>query len=150
MDRRTLLGAAAAIPVAPALATASEDDWAKIAAQYDVTRKTVQLEHGNWGMMAKPVLAAYRAHVERVNRDTSFYARREMPGEIEAIRARVAATLGVATGELAFTRNATEAMRALILGYNKLRPGDAVLYADLTMIQCRPAWSRSRPGAGWR
>lgn len=123
MDRRTLLGAAAASTVTPALAT--------IAAQYDVTRKVVQLEHGNWGMMAKPVLAAYRSHVERVNRDTSFYARREMPGEIEAIRTRVAATLGVAKEEIAFTRNATEAMRALILGYNRLRPGDAVLHADL-------------------
>lgn len=130
MDRRTLLGATVASAITPAYA-ADDDRWAGIAAQYDITRKTVQLEHGNWGMMAKPVLAAYRAQVERVNRDTSFYARREMPGEIEAIRARVAATMGVATSELAFTRNATEAMRALILGYNKLRPGDAVLHADL-------------------
>lgn len=130
MDRRTLLGAAAASTVTPALAM-SEDQWAGIAAQYDITRKTVQLEHGNWGMMARPVLAAYRAQVERVNRDTSFYARREMPGEIEAIRARAAAMFGVATSEFAFTRNATEAMRALILGYNRLHPGDAVLYADL-------------------
>lgn len=132
MDRRTLLAAAAAASVAPVPAFAADDErWLKIAAQYDITRKVVQLEHGNWGMMARPVLAAYRANVERVNRDTSFYARREMPGEIEAIRARVTATLGVATGEIAFTRNATEAMRALILGYNKLRPGDAVLHVDL-------------------
>lgn len=130
MDRRTLLGATAATAIAPAFA-ADDDRWAAIAAQYDVTRKTVQLEHGNWGMMARPVLAAYRGQLERVNRDTSFYARREMPGEIEAIRARAAASFGVATSEFAFTRNATEAMRALILGYNKLRPGDAVLHADL-------------------
>ena len=33
--------------------------------------------------------------------------------------------------EIAFTRNATEAMKALILQYNRLKPGDAVLYADL-------------------
>lgn len=130
MDRRTLLAAAAAMPVAPALA-ADDARWAGIAAQYDVTRKVVQLEHGNWGMMARPVHAAYRAHVDRVNRDTSFYARREMPGEIEGVRARVAAAMGVGPGELAFTRNATEAMRALILGYSRLRPGDAVLHADL-------------------
>jgi isopenicillin-N epimerase len=130
MDRRTLLGATAATAITPAFA-AEDDRWAGIAAQYDITRKTVQLEHGNWGMMARPVLAAYRGQVERVNRDTSFYARREMPGEIEAIRARAAALFGVATTEFAFTRNATEAMRALILGYNNLRPGDAVLHADL-------------------
>jgi len=130
MTRRNLLGTAALATTAPVFA-ASEDRWDEVAAQYDVTRKIVQLEHGNWGMMAKPVLTAYRAQVERVNRDTSFYARREMPGEIEAIRARVAREMGVATGEIAFTRNATEAMRALILGYNRLRPGDAVLHADL-------------------
>ncbi|NYT40955.1 aminotransferase class V-fold PLP-dependent enzyme [Sphingomonas sp. R-74633] len=130
MDRRTLLGATAATAITPAFAM-DEDRWAAIAAQYDVTRKTVQLEHGNWGMMARPVLATYRAQLERVNRDTSFYARREMPGEVEAIRARAAAFFGVKTEEFAFTRNATEAMRALILGYNKLRPGDAVLHADL-------------------
>lgn len=130
MDRRTLLGATAALPVVPGLA-AEDDRWDAIAAQYDITRKAVQLEHGNWGMMARPVLAAYRAQLERVNRNTSFYARREMPGEIEAIRARAAASFGLAKEEFAFTRNATEAMRALILGYNRLRPGDAVLHADL-------------------
>ncbi|MEO6581572.1 MAG: aminotransferase class V-fold PLP-dependent enzyme, partial [Sphingomicrobium sp.] len=33
--------------------------------------------------------------------------------------------------EIIFTRNATESMKALILQYNRLKPGDAVLYADL-------------------
>jgi selenocysteine lyase/cysteine desulfurase len=130
LTRRSLLGTAAAATAAPSFAT-SEERWSRIAAQYDVTRKVVQLEHGNWSMMAKPVLAAYRAGLGRVNRDTSYYARREMPGEIDAIRARFAREMGVGTREIAFTRNATEAMRALILGYNRLRPGDAVLHADL-------------------
>ena len=71
MDRRTLLGAATALPVASAsLAATSDDEWERIAREYDVTRDVIQLEHGNWGMMARPVLAAYRAKVERVNRDT--------------------------------------------------------------------------------
>ena len=130
MTRRSLLGTATLAAAMPAFA-ATDERWAQIAAQYDVTRAVVQLEHGNWGMMAKPVFAAYRARIEQVNRDTSFYARREMPGEIEAIRVRVAREMGVAPGEIAFTRNATEAMRALILGYNRLRAGDAVLHADL-------------------
>jgi len=130
MTRRSLLGTAALATAMPAFAT-TDERWAQIAAQYDVTRQAVQLEHGNWGMMARPVLAAYQAQLARVNRDTSFYARREMPGEIEAIRARVAREMGVATNEIAFTRNATEAMRALILHYARLRSGDAVLHADL-------------------
>jgi selenocysteine lyase/cysteine desulfurase len=132
LDRRTLL-AATALPLAaaPLAAAPAADDWERIAREYDVTREVIQLEHGNWGMMARPVLAAYRAHVERVNRDTSYYARRTMVGDIEAARAALATAMGVGLDEIAFTRNATEAMKALILQYNRLRPGDAVLYADL-------------------
>jgi isopenicillin-N epimerase len=132
MDRRTLLGAAA-LPFAtgPIAAAAAGDDWERIAREYDVTREVIQLEHGNWGMMARPVLAAYRAMVERVNRDTSYYARRTMVGDLEAARTALAGAMGVGLDEIAFTRNATEAMKVLILQYNRLKPGDSVLYADL-------------------
>jgi selenocysteine lyase/cysteine desulfurase len=132
IDRRTLLGAAT-LPLAagPLAAAAVEDEWEKIARQYDITREIIQLEHGNWGMMARPVAEAYRAHVARVNRDTSYYARRAMVADLEAVRARLAQWMGVSFEEIALTRNATEAMSALILRYNGLKPGDAVLYADL-------------------
>jgi selenocysteine lyase/cysteine desulfurase len=133
LDRRTLLGAAAAMPLATSAAAAAPgtDFWDRVAGEYDVTREVIQLEHGNWGMMARPVLAAYRAHVERVNRDTSYYARRTMVPDLQAAQAALAAAMGVSVEEIAFTRNATEAMKALILQYNRLKPGDAVLYADL-------------------
>ncbi|MFA6115649.1 MAG: aminotransferase class V-fold PLP-dependent enzyme [Sphingomonas sp.] len=136
IDRRTVLGAAA-LPLAakagPALAPEIPDEayWAGIAGQYDVTRAVAQLEHGNWGMMARPVLATYRAMVEHLNRDTSFYARRDMVGDLLVVQKRLAEALGVGTDEIAFTRNATEAMKTLIGGYNRLRAGDAILYADL-------------------
>jgi selenocysteine lyase/cysteine desulfurase len=130
IDRRTLLGAAA-LPLVAAPAAAAVDDWERIAREYDVTREVIQLEHGNWGMMARPVLAQYRANVERVNRDTSYYARRTMVADLEAVRGGLASAMGVGADEISFTRNATEAMKALILQYNRLKPGDAVLYADL-------------------
>lgn len=145
LNRRQMLMAAAALPVAgradalppPArsgAASAPPDDeayWAGVAGHYDVVPGITQLENGNWGMMAKPVLRAYEAAVERVNRETSYYARRGMGPDLIAVQKRVAAKLGVARDEIAFTRNATEALKALIGGYNRLRPGDAVLYADL-------------------
>ncbi len=133
IDRRTMLAGTAAAPFAagPIAAATAADDWERIAREYDVTREVIQLEHGNWGMMARPVLAAYRATVERVNRDTSFYARRNMVGDVEVARAAMASAMGVPGEEITFTRNATEAMKALILQYNRLKPGDAVLYADL-------------------
>ena len=132
VDRRTILGAAA-LPLAGAVPPPKvlAGDWEAIARQYDVNRTVIQLEHGNWGMMPRPVLAQYKSLVDRVNRDTSFYARRSMVGDLEAVRVKVAAAMGVGTDEIALTRNATEAMKALILQYNRLKPGDAVLYADL-------------------
>ena len=127
-----MLGAAALpFAAAPLSAAAATDDWERIAAEYDVTREIIQLEHGNWGMMARPVLAEYRRQVERVNRDTSYYARRNMVGDLEAARAALARGMGVGVDEIVFTRNATEALKALITQYNRLKPGDAVLYADL-------------------
>jgi len=132
-DRRTMLGATAAAPLAGKALSPKvlAGDWEAIAQQYDVTREVIQLEHGNWGMMPRPVLAAYHAMNERVNRETSFYARRTMVGDLEAVRGQVAVALGVTIEEIALTRNATEAMKALILQYNRLKSGDAVLYADL-------------------
>ncbi|AHE53367.1 aminotransferase class V-fold PLP-dependent enzyme [Sphingomonas sanxanigenens] len=136
VDRRTVLAGAAALalPAGAATAGASADDdayWRGLAAQYDVTRDVIQLENGNWGMMARPVLAAYEAHLARVNRDTSYYTRRGFGADWMAARAALAAELRVPADEIAFTRNATEALKALILGYNRIERGDAVLYADL-------------------
>lgn len=150
IDRRTLFGAAVAAPfvAGPIAAAAATDDWERIAREYDVTREVIQLEHGNWGMMARPVQQAYRAMIERVNRDTSYYARRSMIGDLEAVRGKLAAFLGVSPEEIALTRNATEAMKALILQYNRLKPGDAVLYADLDYgaMQGAMDWLTARRG----
>ncbi len=136
VDRRLFLAGAAALPIAQAdafPASAVDDDtfWKGVAAQYDSTREVIHLENGNWGMMARPVLDAYKRNVERVNRDTSYYTRRGMIADWTAARDGLAAALHVHPDEIAFTRNATEALKALILGYNRLTPGDAVLYADL-------------------
>lgn len=137
----------AALPLAAPIRPDDEVFWARIAAQYDVTRDVIQLENGNWGMMARPVLDHYEASVRRVNRDTSYYSRRGLTPDLIAVRNRVAAKMGVSPQEIAFTRNATEALKALIGGYNRLRPGDAVLYADLdydSMQACFDTLKHSR------
>lgn len=137
LDRRALLAggvAATALPTTRVDGAAIEKEeayWAGGAAAYDRPTDVIQLENGNWGAMPRPVLRAYQDCVARVNRDTSLYARRGMIRDVMAARADVAAELGVPPEEVAFTRNATEALKALILGYNRLQPGDAVLYADL-------------------
>jgi isopenicillin-N epimerase len=153
LDRRDLIGAALLLgPAAAAPAHAGSpgdaDDWRAIADQYDITREIVPFENGMWGMMPKPVMEAYRRKTEMVNRRNSFYARRQFDTELERVRARAARDLGVAAEEIAFTRGATEALMTLINGYNRLRPGDAVLYADLDYDSTQSAfeWLKTHRG----
>ncbi|WP_298200344.1 aminotransferase class V-fold PLP-dependent enzyme [Novosphingobium sp.] len=142
MERRRFLASAVGVAGLPAVegraararlsATGPRDEayWQGLAAQFDRPPDVIQLEHGNWGAMARPVGQAYARMVERVNRDTSLYARTTMGADLAGVRRGVADLLGVAPGEVALTRNATEALTTLIMGYRGLRPGDAVLYAD--------------------
>jgi isopenicillin-N epimerase len=115
----------------PARTASDEAYWQRVAAQYRVTDKVINLEAGYWGMMAVPVAEEYLRHIDRVNRESSYYARRAYGGDLAAVRKRVAAFLGAGPDEIAFARSATEALYVLIGGYSRLKPGDAVLYADL-------------------
>ena len=154
LDRRDLLGVTGALflggtaAVTAAPAPTDEAYWAKIAAQYDVTRDVIQFENGMWGMMPKPVQDSYRRHSERINRDNSFYARRSYDADLEQVRAHAARDLGVSVDEIAFTRGATEALMTLIGGYNRLGPGDAVLYADLDYDSTQAAFRQLKARRG--
>jgi len=128
----TSVGASSIIPRAFGSSRAVDEDfWEDVASRYDVTPEITNLEGGYWGMMARPVLEAFKEHTERVNRESSYYARTRFGRDVTGILERVAATLGVGPGEIAFSRNATEALQALISQYNRLDSGDTVMYADL-------------------
>lgn len=144
--------AASAMPTAPEVApqdlATNETYWSAIAAQYSVTPAITNIENGYWGIMAAPVMHAYRAHTERVNAENTYYARGAYAEDIAKIYQRLAAFLGVAPDELLLTRGASEALQILIGGYNKLKPGDAVLYADLDYSAMKSAmtWLADRRG----
>lgn len=117
--------------VSPAALAHDERYWAAVAAQYDMADDVVLLDNGYWGSMARPVLEAYQRDTASANRGNSWYGRTAFPPAYEAARRHAAAALGVAPDEIVFTRGATEALQVLIGGYNRLRPGDAVLHADI-------------------
>jgi selenocysteine lyase/cysteine desulfurase len=119
-----------------------------VAAYYRISDKYTNLEAGYFGMMAAPVLAAYHRHVDRVNLESSYYARRGYDADLESARARVAAFLGASPAEIAFTRGATEALQCLIAQYNRLKPGDVVMYSDLDYMAMQYAmnWLVERRG----
>lgn len=134
---------------APADVARDEDYWRRVAAQYRISDAMTNLEAGYWGVMPAPVHETYLRHIERVNRDNSFYARTAYGADLAAVRERLAAFLGVGADEIAFTRSATESLQCLIGGYNRLKPGDAVLYADLDYpaMQNAMSWLETRRGA---
>lgn len=135
-SRRAVLAAGLAAPAAPALAASvlpgDEVHWAKVATLFDAPPPgVIQLENGQFGAMARSTRAAFERHTARVNRETTLYTRGAVNGDVQAVRLRAARLLGVDADEIAFTRGGTESMLTLIGGYNRLKPGDAVLYADL-------------------
>jgi selenocysteine lyase/cysteine desulfurase len=134
---------------APEAVARDEAYWRRVAANYKVAGTFTNLEAGYFGMMAAPVLAAFHRHTDRVNLESSHYVRRQFPADVEAARARVAAFLGVTPAEIAFSRGATEALQCLIAQYNKIAPGDTVMYADLdyNAMQFAMNWLVERRGA---
>ncbi len=132
---------------AEALAT-DRHYWAAVQSLYTVTPKTVNLENGYWGIMADPVRQEYQAKTDMVNRENSYYARSQFGKDATEARKLLATAVGAAPEEIAFTRGATEALQLLIGGYNKLKAGDSVLYADLDYdsMQYAMNWLKDRRG----
>lgn len=164
--RRTLVGglvAAAALTragtadaaVAPAAPEGTAADLARNTAYWDEVRKLyavtgdiTNLENGYWGIMAEPVRREYLRLTDMVNRDNSFYARAKSGPDLEAVRQAVAAAVGAAPEEIALTRGATEALQLLIGNYNRLQPGDTVIYSDLDYDSMQYAMNALRARRG--
>ncbi len=115
----------------PEAVARDEAYWQRVAAYYRIGTGYTNLEAGYWGMMALPVLTTYHGHIDRVNRDNSYYARREYDKDLAAARERVARFVGAKPTEVVFTRGATEALQRLIIQYRPVQAGDAVIYGDL-------------------
>ncbi len=144
LSRRTLLTGAAALPALasaaapgdemppPAELAMDEAWWSRVAALYDAPPEgMIQLESGQFGAMTTNVRRVYERRIARINRETTLYTRGQLYADLADVRGSVAAMLGVDADEIAFTRGGSESMATLIGGYNRLKPGDAVLYADL-------------------
>ncbi len=108
-----------------------ESFWREIATYYDRTEGILNLEHGYWGKMARPVQSAYLDAMRMVNAQNSFYARKDFDGDEAVATRRIANALGAHEDEIVITRNATEACHNLIRQYRGLGKGDAVLLADI-------------------
>jgi selenocysteine lyase/cysteine desulfurase len=160
--RRTLIAAAGlALPVAgtlaaspaadPAVLARDETYWRRVGDLWDRPAGAIQLENGQFGAMTRQVRLAYEAATLKVNRETTLYTRGpSMNAELQAAREATARFLGVGYDEIVFSRGASESLGALIGGYNRLKPGDAVLYADLDYDSMQQAMENLRRVRGVR
>lgn len=129
-------GASYRLPTPPASAlpadvAQNESFWREVATYYDRTEGIVNLEHGYWGKMARPVQDRYIDATRMVNAQNSFYGRKGYDADAAVSVRRIAEALGAGEDEIVITRNATEAIHNLIRQYRGLRNGDAVLFADV-------------------
>ena len=132
-----VLGGAAtyAAPVAVA-ADEVEGDEAWFIRWYDVDRRISNLENAYWNVMAKPIAENYFQKLTYVNRRNVPFVRgviadESLPVELEKVRLAVAKLINAEIEEIALTRCGTESLQDLIAGYNRLKPGDAIIFCDL-------------------
>ena len=128
-------GSPTGLPSAPSGAAAEvarqEAYWSQVASLYKLDPAFTNLENGFYGVLPRPVLEAYKGHIERLNEQNSLYLRTQYGKDGDAIRNRLAAAIGARPDEIALTRGATEALQNLIGNYRGLKPGDTVLYSDV-------------------
>nr|WP_315213068.1 aminotransferase class V-fold PLP-dependent enzyme [uncultured Duganella sp.] len=143
----TLGGTALAAPMRGAAAGAS-GKWDSLAAHYDVAPGFINLENAYYGIMPTPVADDFKRNIDYLNRQNSHYLRGQFDrAGTEAIRASLAEHAGVATGEIAITRGATESLQNLIANYRPLKAGDTVMVGNLdydTMIDAMNDLARRR------
>lgn len=91
--------------------------------------QVVHLNHGSYGAVPRPVLAAQRAASEAIERSPERFYRVDLAPAVDAVRARVAAFLEVDAEGLVLVQNATEAVQVVLdsLGFE---PGAEVVYTD--------------------
>jgi selenocysteine lyase/cysteine desulfurase len=109
-----------------------ESFWQTFADRYAVEPGPINLENGYFGRMSRTVVEEYQRNIELINRSNSVYVRQRFEhGEALKITTQLAELVGVPVETVALTRNASDGLQSLIRNYNRLQPGDQVLFSDL-------------------
>lgn len=107
-------------------AAGDEDFWMSIRESFALDPTVANFNNGGCCPSPRIVQDAFRRQLEYSNQAPSYYMWRHLEPEIEGIRNRLAKTFGCEPDELAITRNASEALEAVLFGLH-LSPGDEVL-----------------------
>ncbi|MGU3779876.1 aminotransferase class V-fold PLP-dependent enzyme [Burkholderia metallica] len=118
-------------------------DITAIRADTPLTASTIYLDTAAASLPPEPVLATVNDYL----RDTGHVGiylpafRKATYARVDAVRTQLAAFLGAQPDEVAFTKNATEAISLVARGL-RWQPGDEVLVADTEMLSNLLPWKR--------
>lgn len=98
------------------------------------------LNHGSFGAAPRVVLEAQRREQDAQERDPIHYLapERTLYGKLDAVRERLAAFLGCPVADLAFVRNATDGVNAVLRSF-ELREGDRIVITSHGYNACNNA-----------
>jgi selenocysteine lyase/cysteine desulfurase len=113
----------------PEQTATDEDFWAEVARAFTVDRSLVNLNNGGVSPAPGYVQEAAKRHLDYSNQAPVYTMWRILEPQREPVRQRIAREWGLDAEEVAFTRNASESLQTLQLGYD-LAPGDEVLTTD--------------------
>ncbi len=116
----------AAHPASAREAASDEDFWFEVQGAFTVDRTLVNLNNGGVSPAPKLVQEAMKRHLDYSNLAPTYTMWQILEPQREATRERMARAWGVDAEEVAFTRNSSESLQTLQLGYD-LQPGDEVL-----------------------
>lgn len=164
IDRRALLGGAAAAPVMaasvaaspPALADLSfAEAEARLTGLWDVDRSVANFDAAYYGAMPRAVHRHYLDQTAWVNRENSLFLRSALSGPtrdqvLGRANGAVAGLIGARADEVALANGGTEALYALITNYRLVKLGDAVIVADVDYDEMQYAVAYLRESRGAR
>ncbi len=144
MNKRNFLKSSAAVLATPLLGSFDlmqeeyttplstlngEDLWKRVRQDYYLKEDYINLESGYYNIIPTPTLRKVNEHLERVNREGSYYMRNQLDIDRKEVTEKLAEFVGCNSEDLAITRNTSESLDLVISGY-PWKAGDHAIYAE--------------------
>lgn len=126
--------------LSPDDAARDERYWKTIRGAFRLDRRLINLNNGNSSPSPIPVHEAFKRYLDSSNILPVHY-RGQIEQRLGDVRTRLAEAFGCAAEEIAFTRNATEALHIAQCGIT-LAPGDEVITTDQDYTLMLWAWQQ--------
>ncbi len=120
----------------------NDEAWAALAGQWTLRGGVSYLNHGSFGPSPRPVLAARRAWIERLESEPMDFLVRELDDLLAEARRTLCRFVCCSGDDLVFVDNATVGMN-LVAANMPLKPGDEVLTNDHEYGAVLRTWQRA-------